>query len=81
MVDVLILAEIKSDPTVRTADRVLQLTGGDGKATTGEKKVIRFAKAIIAAGSEAVKRWVMFSLVKRTGEAGTGDCGGGWRLR
>ena len=28
---------------------------GDGKATTGEKKVIRFAKAIIAAGSEAVK--------------------------
>ncbi|NPA01595.1 MAG: FAD-dependent oxidoreductase, partial [Betaproteobacteria bacterium] len=33
----------------------VQLTDGAGKATTGEKKVIRFAKAIIAAGSEAVK--------------------------
>ena len=31
------------------------LTGGDGQQTTGEKKVVRFAKAIIAAGSQAVK--------------------------
>ncbi|AST32147.2 dihydrolipoyl dehydrogenase [Ralstonia solanacearum] len=33
----------------------VQLTAGDGKQPTGEKTVIRFAKAIIAAGSEAVK--------------------------
>ncbi len=33
----------------------VQLTAGDGKQSTGEKTVIRFAKAIIAAGSEAVK--------------------------
>jgi dihydrolipoamide dehydrogenase len=31
------------------------LTSGAGQQTTGEKKVIRFAKAIIAAGSQAVK--------------------------
>ncbi len=31
------------------------LTGGEGQQTTGEKKVVRFAKAIIAAGSQAVK--------------------------
>ena len=31
------------------------LTSGDGQQTTGEKKVVRFAKAIIAAGSQAVK--------------------------
>ncbi|HYM48919.1 MAG TPA: dihydrolipoyl dehydrogenase [Burkholderiaceae bacterium] len=30
-------------------------TTGDGKDTSGEKKVVRFAKAIIAAGSQAVK--------------------------
>jgi dihydrolipoamide dehydrogenase len=30
------------------------LTSGAGQATTGEKKVLRFAKAIIAAGSQAV---------------------------
>ncbi|QUP53693.1 dihydrolipoyl dehydrogenase [Ralstonia syzygii] len=33
----------------------VQLTTGDGKQPTGEKTVIRFAKAIIAAGSESVK--------------------------
>jgi len=33
----------------------VQLTSGEGKQTTGEKKVICFAKAIIAAGSESVK--------------------------
>ena len=33
----------------------VQLTAGDGQAPTGEKKVIRFAQAIIAAGSQAVK--------------------------
>jgi dihydrolipoamide dehydrogenase len=31
------------------------LTTGTGQDTTGEKKVIRFAKAIVAAGSQAVK--------------------------
>ncbi len=31
------------------------LASGDGQQTTGEKKVVRFAKAIIAAGSQAVK--------------------------
>ncbi len=31
------------------------LTSGDGQKATGEKKVVRFAKAIIAAGSQAVK--------------------------
>ncbi len=31
------------------------LTTGDGKKQTGEKKVVRFAKAIVAAGSQAVK--------------------------
>jgi dihydrolipoamide dehydrogenase len=33
----------------------VQLTGGDAHAPTGEKKVVRFDKAIIAAGSQAVK--------------------------
>jgi dihydrolipoamide dehydrogenase len=33
----------------------IALTAGDGKAPTGGKKVIRFAHAIIAAGSQAVK--------------------------
>jgi len=33
----------------------IALTAGDGKAPTGEKKIIRFANAIIAAGSQAVK--------------------------
>jgi len=31
------------------------LTAGDGREPTGEKKVVHFAKAIIAAGSQAVK--------------------------
>jgi dihydrolipoamide dehydrogenase len=31
------------------------LTSGEGQAQTGEKKVVRFASAIIAAGSQAVK--------------------------
>ena len=31
------------------------MTTGNGQQTTGEKKVVRFAKAIIAAGSQAVK--------------------------
>jgi dihydrolipoamide dehydrogenase len=31
------------------------LTAGDGKQPTGEKKIVRFAKAIIAAGSQAAK--------------------------
>jgi len=31
------------------------LTDGDGQAPTGAKKVVKFAKAIIAAGSQAVK--------------------------
>ena len=33
----------------------VDVTSGKGRATTGAKKVIRFRKAIIAAGSEAVK--------------------------
>jgi dihydrolipoyl dehydrogenase len=33
----------------------VQLTSGDAQAPTGEKKVVRFDKAIIAAGSQAVK--------------------------
>ena len=33
----------------------IALTAGDGMKTTGEKKIIRFASAIIAAGSQAVK--------------------------
>jgi len=33
----------------------IALTAGDAKEPTGEKKIIRFAQAIIAAGSQAVK--------------------------
>ncbi|BAV33124.1 dihydrolipoamide dehydrogenase [Sulfuricaulis limicola] len=33
----------------------IALTAGEGKAPTGEKKIIRFAHAIIAAGSQSVK--------------------------
>jgi dihydrolipoamide dehydrogenase len=33
----------------------IALTTGEGKTPTGEKKIIRFAQAIIAAGSQAVK--------------------------
>ncbi len=34
---------------------VVELTSGDGQQKTGEKKVIRFEKAIIAAGSQVVR--------------------------
>ena len=33
----------------------VDITTGDGRASSGEKKVVRFAKAIIAAGSQSVK--------------------------
>lgn len=33
----------------------VEITAGDGRDTSGEKKVVRFAKAIIAAGSQSVK--------------------------
>ena len=33
----------------------VDLTTGDGRETSGEKKVVRFAKAIVAAGSQSVK--------------------------
>ncbi len=33
----------------------VDLTTGDGRSTSGEKKVVRFAKAIVAAGSQSVK--------------------------
>ncbi|MFN5541032.1 MAG: dihydrolipoyl dehydrogenase [Betaproteobacteria bacterium] len=34
---------------------VVELTSGDGQQKTGEKKIIRFEKAIIAAGSQVVR--------------------------
>jgi dihydrolipoamide dehydrogenase len=34
---------------------VVELTNGDGQQKTGEKKVIRFEKAVIAAGSQVVR--------------------------
>ena len=33
----------------------VEVTSGDGRDTSGEKKIVRFAKAIIAAGSQSVK--------------------------
>ncbi|BBU67770.1 dihydrolipoyl dehydrogenase [Fluviibacter phosphoraccumulans] len=33
----------------------VEVTSGDGQKTTGEKKVVRFKQAIIAAGSQAIK--------------------------
>ena len=33
----------------------VDITTGDGRASSGEKKVVRFARAIIAAGSQSVK--------------------------
>src|SRR4029453_2233221 len=33
----------------------VDITSGDGRESSGEKKVVRFAKAIVAAGSESVK--------------------------
>jgi dihydrolipoamide dehydrogenase len=56
------MAKARKVTVVRGAGRFVgpnhlevQLTAGDGHAPTGEKKVVRFANAIIAAGSEAVK--------------------------
>jgi dihydrolipoyl dehydrogenase len=56
------MAKARKVEVVRGSGRFLdphhlevQLTTGTGKQTTGEKKVVRFARAIIAAGSEAVK--------------------------
>jgi len=56
------MAKARKVEVVRGSGRFLdphhlevQLTAGTGKQTTGEKKVVRFARAIIAAGSEAVK--------------------------
>jgi dihydrolipoamide dehydrogenase len=56
------MAKARKVTTVRGVGRFVgpnhlevDLTSGDGQATTGEKKVVRFAKAIIAAGSQAVK--------------------------
>jgi dihydrolipoamide dehydrogenase len=56
------MAKTRKVTTVRGLGRFVgpnhlevQLTAGDGQAPTGEKKVIRFAKAIIAAGSQAVR--------------------------
>jgi len=56
------MAKTRKVTTVRGAGRFVgpnhlevQLTSGPGQAPTGEKTVVRFAKAIIAAGSQAVK--------------------------
>ncbi len=55
------MAKMRKVETVRGVGQFLdahhlqvELTGGSGKNKTGEKKVIRFEKAIIAAGSEVV---------------------------
>ena len=56
------MAKVRKVEVVRGVGRFLDthhvevtLTSGDGQQTTGEKKVVHFAKAIIAAGSQAVK--------------------------
>ena len=56
------MAKTRKVTTVRGVGRFVgpnhlevQLTSGPGQAPTGEKTVVRFAKAIIAAGSQAVK--------------------------
>jgi len=56
------MAKTRKVTTVRGLGRFVgpnhlevQLTSGPGQAPTGEKTVVRFAKAIIAAGSQAVK--------------------------
>jgi dihydrolipoamide dehydrogenase len=56
------MAKLRKVTTVRGSGRFagpnhleVQLTAGDGQATTGETKIVRFDKAIIAAGSQAVK--------------------------
>jgi dihydrolipoamide dehydrogenase len=56
------MAKTRKVTTVRGVGRFVgpnhlevQLTSGPGQAPTGEKTVVRFAKAVIAAGSQAVK--------------------------
>ena len=56
------MAKTRKVTTVRGLGRFVgpnhlevQLTSGPGQAPTGEKTVVRFAKAVIAAGSQAVK--------------------------
>jgi len=56
------MAKMRKVETVRGVGRFLDphhlevaLTSGDGRDTTGEKKVVKFAKAIIAAGSQAIR--------------------------
>jgi dihydrolipoamide dehydrogenase len=56
------MAKTRKVTTVRGVGRFVganhlevQLTSGTGQAVTGEKTVVRFEKAIIAAGSQAVK--------------------------
>ncbi|HEU4621804.1 MAG TPA: dihydrolipoyl dehydrogenase [Burkholderiaceae bacterium] len=56
------MAKARKVTTVRGVGRFLDahhievaLTSGDSQAPTGEKKVVRFAKCIIAAGSQPVK--------------------------
>ncbi len=56
------MAKLRKVSTVRGLGRFVgpnhlevQLTSGDGQSPTGERKVVRFGKAIIAAGSQAVK--------------------------
>jgi dihydrolipoamide dehydrogenase len=56
------MAKARKVETVRGVGRFLdphhvevQVTAGNGRATTGDKKVVRFQKAIIAAGSEAAR--------------------------
>ena len=56
------MAKTRKVTTVRGVGRFVgpnhlevQLTSGPGQAPTGEKTVVRFAQAIIAAGSQAVK--------------------------
>jgi dihydrolipoamide dehydrogenase len=56
------MAKMRKVEVVRGIGRFLdphhmqvEITSGDGQATTGAKKTIKFQKAIIAAGSQAVK--------------------------
>ena len=56
------MAKMRKVEVVRGVGRFLDpnhmevaLTSGDGQQPTGEKKIVRFAKAIIAAGSQPVK--------------------------
>ncbi len=56
------MAKMRKVDVVRGVGRFLDphhvevsLTTGDGQATSGEKKVVKFGKAIIAAGSQAIR--------------------------